>query len=476
MTFKLPLLVLKVVDEFQKSGFEIYIVGGSVRDTIMGKKSYDWDFTTNATPKEILEIFPDGFYDNQYGTVGMAIDDLSNKYSQAVLKNDEMDLLRPFEITTFRTEGIYKDRRHPDKVEWGKSIEEDLQRRDFTINAIALKVARSQKPKAGMKKENKKLEDYKLIDPYGGQKDIKNKLIRAVGDPDKRFSEDALRMMRAIRIASELGFNIEKNTLAAISKNWKLLYNISWERIRDELLRILKSDYPADGIKLLFTTNLLRVIIPELIETRDVQQAGHHTKDVWNHSIDSLANCASPDPAVRLATLLHDIGKPIAFRQKGDKITFYGHEVVGERICRNIAIRLKLAKKDKENLLILVRQHMFAYDPKMTDASIRRFIRKVGKERINDMIMLRVGDRLGGGSRATSWRLREFQQRIGKVMYTPMQITDLKINGRDIMKALDIKSGPEIGKILEKLFEEVLEDSKKNKKEYLLKRIETLNK
>lgn len=484
MTFKLPSLVLKVVAEFQKNGFEIYVVGGSVRDTIMGKKSYDWDFTTNATPKEILEIFPDGFYDNQYGTVGLAIDDLANKYDQVIEKKDELALLRPFEITTFRTEGIYKDRRHPNKVKWGKTLEEDLQRRDFTINAIALNVNATMKtlpagrqecnnpPKA--KAFRRAGETINIIDPYRGQQDIQNKFVKAVGDPDKRFSEDALRMMRAIRIASELGFSIEKNTLAAISKNWKLLYNVSWERIGGELLRILKSNYPADGIKLLFTTNLLRIIIPELIETREVQQAGHHTKDVWNHSIDSLANCSSPDPAVRLATLLHDIGKPVSFRQKGGKITFYGHEVVGERLCRKIAKRLKLPKKDKEKLLILVRQHMFAYDPKMTDAAIRRFIRKVGLENINDMIMLRTGDRLGGGSRATSWRLREFQQRIGKVMYTPMQITDLKINGRDIMKILNIKSGPKVGEILEKLFEEVLEDSKKNKREYLLKKIETL--
>jgi len=453
MKFKLPILVLKVLHYLQKGGFQAYVVGGAVRDILMGKPTYDWDFTTDATPAQILEIFPDGFYDNKFGTVGVAVKDLLAKYDLDKKDLSGIQENLPFEITTFRSESEYKDSRHPDKVQWGKTIEEDLKRRDFTSNAIALD------------------KNIKIVDPFGGQEDIQKKLIRAVGDPDTRFSEDALRMMRAIRLSAELGFTIEENTLKAISKNWQLLNKISFERIRDEFLKILKSPFPADGIKLLFTSNLLGVILPELIATHDIVQAGHHTKDVWNHSLDSLATCPSPDPIVRLATLLHDIGKPLAFRKKDDKITFYGHEVVGERVARKIADRLKLSGKDKEKLLILIRYHMFVYNPEMSDAAIRRFIRKVGKENINDMIMLRIGDRLGGGSRATSWRLREFQERIGKVLYTPMQINDLKVDGRDVMKILGIKPGPEVGRILQKLFEEVLEDSQKNQREYLLNRI-----
>ncbi len=493
MKFNLPLPVIKVLKDLQKAGFQAFVVGGAIRDLLMGKTTYDWDFTTNAKPEEVRKIFPDSFYDNKFGTVGIAIEDLIKKYKLKEKDLKGINLKRPFEITTFRTEGRYLDGRRPETVKWGKTIEEDLTRRDFTINAMALKVTSSQQPAASDQQPaaRKKLETgnlpcrsclsadrqagwqlaTKIIDLFNGQKDLKNKLVRAVGDPNKRFSEDALRMMRAIRIAAELGFKIEKKTLAAINNNSKMLEKISFERIRDEFLKVLRSDYPADGIKLLFTTRLLEIILPEIVRTRGIEQAGHHTKDVWNHSLDSLASCPSPDPIVRLATLLHDVGKPIAFRQKGKKITFYGHEVVGGRIVKKIAKRLKLAKKDKEKLFTLVRYHMFAYDPKMTDSAIRRFIRRVGLENINEMMMLRIGDRLGGGSRATSWRLRELQERIGKVLYTPMKISDLKVNGNDVMKTLGIKSGPKVGQILNKLFEEVLEDDKKNDKKYLLERI-----
>lgn len=350
----------------------------------------------------------------------------------------------------------------------GKNLEEDLKRRDFTINAMALKAASRQQTR------NWKLETV-LVDPYNGQEDLKNKLIRCVGNPNDRFNEDALRMMRAIRIASQLGFMIETETLHAITRNAKLLNHISSERIRDELLKILKSSYPADGIKLLYTSGLLEYIIPELINTRGIEQAGHHTKDVWNHSLDALAGCPSPNPIVRLATLLHDIGKPKAFRNTNGHITFYGHEVIGARLVKRISERLKLSNNDSNLLWLLVRYHMFAYDSHMTDKAIRRFIVRVGKENINNMMMLRIGDRVGGGSKATSWRLRELQERVGKLMYTPLSTNDLKVNGNDIMKTLNIKPGPKVGEILKKLFEEVMEDDKKNDKEYLIKEIKKLS-
>jgi putative nucleotidyltransferase with HDIG domain len=226
----------------------------------------------------------------------------------------------------------------------------------------------------------------------------------------------------------------------------------------------------------LFTSGLLKHIMPELIETREIQQAGHHTKDVWHHSLDALEGCPSPNPIIRLATLLHDIGKPKVKmdRGKGKEITFYNHEVVGARMVKTIARRLKMSKKDIDMLWLLVRWHMFAYDPKMTDKAIRRFVRRVGRENINKMMMLRIGDRIGGGSKATSWRLRELQKRVGEVLYTPMQIKDLKVNGNDVIKILKIKGGPKVGKVLEKLFDEVMEEAKKNQREYLLKRIKEL--
>lgn len=465
MKLQIPSLVQKTLQIVTDAGFEIYIVGGSVRDILADKPVKDWDFTTNAKPEEIQKLFPESFYDNAFGTVGITVEELIEQF-----KLDDIDFekenLKPydvFEITTFRTEGKYKDNRRPEKVEWGKTLEEDLKRRDFTINALAIKI-------------NGKIEEYDLIDLYDGKKDLNEKIIRAVGDRNKRFQEDALRLLRAIRLASQLGFTIEPLTLEAISANSHLLANISSERIRDELFKILVSQYPKDGMKLLLTTGLLHYILPEMEKTIGVEQAGHHTKDVWNHSLDALEACPSPDPIVRLATFIHDVGKPIAYRKKDNHITFYGHEVVSGKIAKKIATRLHLSNHESERLYIFTRYHMFAYEPKMTDAAIRRFIRKVGLENINDMMMLRIGDRVGGGSKETSWRLRELQQRIGQVLYTPMQIKDLKVNGNDVMEILGITGGPKVGEILKKLFDEVLEDSEKNNREYLLKRIKEIKK
>ena len=314
------------------------------------------------------------------------------------------------------------------------------------------------------------------MDPFRGEADLQSRLIRAVGDANKRFKEDALRMMRAIRIGAQLKFAIEAKTLAAIKKDSRLIGEIAAERIRDELLKIIASPYPKEGILLMANSGLLAQVLPEIIPMRGVQQGGHHTKDVWNHSLDSLAACPSPDPMVRLATLLHDVGKPQVKkdRGRGKEITFYNNEVVGARMTKVIAERLKLSKKQKNLLWILVRWHMFAYEPQMTDKAVRRFIRRVGRDNINKMMMLRIGDRVGGGTKATSWRLRELQERIGQVLYSPMEIKDLKVNGRDVMKILEIKSGPKVGEILKKLFDEVMEDAGKNKREYLLKRIKQL--
>ena len=431
---------MKVLTVLETAGFKAYVIGGGVRDLLTKTPVQDWDFTTDAIPEQIQKLFADNYYDNNFGTVGVKLDD------------------QVFEITTFRTESGYSDRRRPDKVAWGKTIKEDLQRRDFTINAIAL---------------TSKLE---LVDPFNGKEDLKNKLVRAVGDANKRFAEDALRMLRAIRIASQLGFVIEVKTLAAIAKNSTLINQISAERIRDELLKIIASAYPKEGIMLMFNAGLLEHILPELPTTRGVTQSGHHTKDVWNHSLDALAACPSTEPIVRLATLLHDIGKPQvkAIGGKNTEVTFYNHEVVGARIAKTIARRLKLSKKDTDLLWLLVRWHMFQYEPKMTDKAIRRFIKRVGRENINKMIMLRVGDRVGGGSKASSWRLREFQERIAQVLHKPFEINDLKVNGNDVMKILKLAPGPKVGEILKKLFNEVLDDAKKNDREYLLKRITSI--
>jgi len=443
INLKLPQEVMAVLDTLGKKEFEAYLVGGPVRDLIMGRNTNNWDFTTNASPEEILKIFPDSYYDNKFGTVGIP------QASGLV-----------FEITTFRSEKGYSDHRHPDKVCWGKTLEEDLSRRDFTINAIALRYAQG-KPV--------------IIDPYNGKNDINLKIIRTVGDSNNRFTEDALRLIRAVRIATELGFLIEEKTHLAIKKNASLINQISAERVRDELLKILATNYSADGILLLRSSGLLAQILPELEICFGVAQQSpkrHHIYDVGTHLVMSLKNCKSKDPIVRLATLLHDIGKPkVTQKQEDEVITFYNHEIVGTKIVRNIADRLRFSKKDRDKLIVLVRWHQFSVDERQTDKAIRRFIRRVGKENLNNILDLRVGDRLGGGAQETSWRLELYKKRLAEVQKQPFTVADLKVDGYDVMKILNLKPGPAVGKVLTELFEEVENDQTKNEREYLLKQI-----
>ena len=452
MKINLPLFVKEILKKFLKVGHEIYIVGGAVRDILMKKEIHDWDFTTNATPEIILGLFPDGFYDNLFGTV-------------RVLNQSSI-----YEITTFRKETSYSDSRHPDKIFWGKTIEEDLIRRDFTIDAMALKpILNSQFS----------ILNFELIDPHHGQKDIQTKIIKAVGDPDKRFAEDALRMMRAIRIATQLGFSIEEKTFAAIKKNVNLLDKISAERVRDELLKLLSYPFAADGYMLLRNSGLAEKILPDVEKGFGVEQKSpgrHHIFDVGTHSVMSLKFSKSLDSIVNLAILLHDVGKPTVARNKNGIITFYNHEMLGASITRNIAEHLKLSKKDTQRLVTLVRWHQFSVDERQTDKAIRRFIRNVGKENLNDMLILRTADRLGGGAQETSWRLERFKQKLIEVQKEPFLVTDLKINGNEIMKALKIHPGPLIGKLLNQLFEEVVDKKIKNEKGTLLKRLKQLTK
>lgn len=442
-----PSYIRTIHQKFNDSNFDLYLVGGSIRDILLKKDIKDWDMTTNATPEEMLKLFPDAFYDNQFGTVGIPIENTV------------------VEITTFRTEQGFSDKRHPEKVSWGKSIEEDLKRRDFTINAIALKL-------------NSELsEDF--IDPFGGQDDLKNKIIRAIGNPKERFKEDALRLLRAIRIATELGFMIEENTWKEMLSDSDLIKNISGERIRIELLRILESNNAYEGIMLLKNSNLLEKILPELTVGIGVSQARpdrHHTDDVFTHNILSLKFCPSTDPVVRFAALIHDVGKPKSMsKDEKNLVIFHNHEVFGANIAENVCDRFKFSKIEKERIVNLIRWHMFGVNEDQTDKAIRRFIRKVGVENIQDQMDLRTADRLGSNRPAESWRLKLFKKKIEEQLKpAAFSINDLAIDGNDVMKELKIKPGPKIGKILQKLFEEVEEDLSKNNKEYLLKRINIL--
>lgn len=439
------------MDKFASAGYEIYVVGGAVRDILMNKNVTDWDFTTNAIPEEILNVAPDGFYDNKFGTVGLTVEEFE----------------KPFEITTYRTEEGYSDARHPDKISWGKTLEEDLSRRDFTINSMALRLV----PLAQGKP------DYEIMDLYNGQKDIENKLIRAVGDANQRFSEDALRMMRAVRIASELGFTIEGKTFEAIKKNSSLINKITKERVRDELFKLLASPYAYDGIVLFKNSDLMQEILPELEKCFGVEQKSpgrHHIYDVGTHLFMALKHCKSEDVITRFATLIHDIGKPQTMRKlPTGVITFYNHEMVSTKIGENIADRLRFSNQEKDKFIKLIRWHQFTVDENQTDSAIRRILKNVGLEYMDDMLALRVADRLGGGARETSWRLEEFKNRLIEVQKQPFAIKDLKINGVDVMEKLNLKPGPEVGEILEKLFEDVVEKRVENEREVLLGRLAT---
>jgi len=451
MTDLIPKEILDIFKKVKNSDFEIYFVGGCVRDMVCKRTIKDWDFATNAKPEEILKLFPDGFYDNQFGTVGIP------------LKDNQIA-----EITTYRSESEYKDRRHPEKVEWGKTIEEDLQRRDFTINAIALTF---------LGKAFKKTE---FIDPFSGKKDVEKKLIRAVGNANERFKEDALRLMRAIRFAAQLDFKIEEKTWMELKKDADLIKEISKERVRDELLKILSSNKAYEGITLLQESGILKFILPELEEGIDVSQerpGRHHLGDVFTHNLLSLKFCPSKDPIVRFAALIHDVGKPkVEAKDEEGLVIFYNHEVAGAKIAKEICERLKFSKKDRERVVNLIRWHMFSVDEKITDAAIRRFIRRVGVANVKDVVDLRIGDRLGGGTQtAESWRLKLFKKRVeDQLKPGPFSIEDLAIDGNDIMKELNIEPGKKVGEILQKIFEEVDEDLTKNDRDYLLKKIKTL--
>ncbi|MDO8269701.1 MAG: CCA tRNA nucleotidyltransferase [Candidatus Levybacteria bacterium] len=444
--------VIQIYRSLEKAGYEVYFVGGCVRNLLMDVPVNDWDLTTNATPDQIQELFPDSFCDNPYGTVGVKFENEKEGKGYA-------------EITTFRTEKGYKDFRHPDEVIWGTTLKEDVERRDFTVNALAIKIVDTDKTE--------------IIDLVNGKEDLDNKLIKAVGDPDARFKEDALRLMRAVRFSAQLGFQIEEKTLESIIKDAHLIEHVSSERIRDELLKILETQRAYEGMILLDEIGILDIIFPELLKGKGVSQARpgrHHTTDVFTHNMLSLKETPTSDPIVKLSALLHDVGKPyVASKDNEGYIIFYNHEVVGAKISKEIALRLHLSNKQKEKIYTLIRWHMFTVDEHITDSAVRRFIRRVGLENVKDMMDLRIGDRLGGGTQtAESWRLRKFKERLEEQLHPPFSINDMEIDGNDIMQELNIPPGKKVGVILQKLFEEVDEDLSKNNKDYLITRLKVI--
>lgn len=433
---KLPDKIISLMKKFGTA--EIYVVGGAVRDILLNREVKDWDLTTNLTPEEMKIIFPkNSFYNNDYGTF-------------SVVGNDG----EIFEITTFRTDNDYDDNRHPISVAWGKTLEEDVKRRDFTINSLAVNI------------------EGKVFDFWNGEVDLKNKLIRTVGNPDERFAEDALRMLRAIRIATQIGFLIEEKTFESIIKNAPNIHKISGERTRDEIFKILASDFATDGFKLLKNSGLLKEIMPEMLEGVDMEQKGHHIYDVWTHCLEALRNCDSKDPVTRLATLIHDIGKPRSMKLVNGERTFHNHEIIGSRMATAIGKRLKFSNKQLEQIFKLVRWHMFTSDDIQTDKAVRRFIRNVTVEYLDEMITLRRADRVGSGAKETSWRWELFKQRLVEVQKQPFAITDLKIDGKDVMEILNIPPSRKVGDVLKAIFAQVEEKPELNERDLLLALIE----
>ena len=445
---QIAVYVKNIVQSLEKAGFEAYIVGGCVRDLLMALTPKDWDVTTNARPEKILEIFSDGKYENVFGTVLVPVK-LANGETEAVV-----------EVTTYRSEQGYSDRRHPDKVVFEDSLEKDLSRRDFTINAMALKA-----------------DGMTLVDFFGGEKDLKKKIIRAVGEPEDRFKEDALRMMRAIRLACQLNFTLEPKTERAIMKMAGGLKFVSAERIRDELVKILESDRADEGIISLQEMKLLQYLIPELERGVGVDQNKHHIYPVFKHSLLSLKFTPNKKWQVKLASLLHDIAKPQTKRIIKGGATFYNHDLVGAKVALKIMARLKFANADIEKVTTLIKNHMFYYNVgEVTASSVRRLIRKVGEENLADLIDLRVADRLGSGvPKAKPYKLRHLEYMMEKVRFDAVSVKMLKINGDDLMKLLNIEPGPKIGAILDVLLSEVIDDQNLNNKDYLAKRSLELN-
>lgn len=449
---KIPDILKKMNEIFVQHGYKAYLVGGAVRDMLMGKEPHDWDVTTDATPEQVMSIFrkviPTGI---AHGTVTVHF-----------MKNE-------IEVTTFRTESDYSDGRHPDKVEYTGNIEEDLSRRDFTINAIA-----------------SYLGDGTITDPFHGRDDIKRKVIRTVGNPLERFSEDGLRPVRAVRFSAQLGFEIERETLKAISEPeiLKKTSGISLERFRDELLKLMKAEKPSAGLKLMEESGILDIFIPEFKKCRGCIQGdfrGYHQFDVLDHLFYACDGAPASKQNVRLAALFHDIGKPDVKRviptPQGDQFTFYNHEAKSQQITKEILFRLKFSNAEIANICHLVVNHMFNYTQDWTDAAVRRFLAKIQAENLEDLYDLRLADIYGmnnapvrGQDSRTIALLNELKDRISKETEknSVLSLKQLAVNGNDLMKN-GISAGKDLGFVLNQLLETVLEDPTQNEKEQLIK-------
>lgn len=418
-----------------------WIVGGCVRDLLLGRAVADWDVATDARPEEVMKIFPKTVPTGiAHGTV-------------TVLLNHT-----PYEVTTLRGETTYSDGRRPDAVHFVDDISADLARRDFTINAIAID------PTSGH-----------VIDPWGGREDLKRRTLRAVGNPVERFSEDGLRVLRAARFVATLELELDPATHAAIQPTLSTYRKVSAERVRDEWIKAMKAKRPSRAFEVMRETGILGVTCPELMESVGVEQNKHHAFDVWGHAMACLDACVG-DPILRMGALLHDVGKPRsrAFSDKTSDWTFYEHERIGAEIAAPIVARLRFSNEERERIVALVRHHLFHYTAEWSDATVRRWIRRVGRERVEDLYVLNEADVRGKGRDVSGDldALAGLKAHVARVIAAgdALSVRDLKIGGRELMTELGLAPGRIIGEILNALFEEVLGDPSLNDRAVLLAR------
>jgi poly(A) polymerase/tRNA nucleotidyltransferase (CCA-adding enzyme) len=433
---QVPADVERVVARLVAAGHEAYVVGGCVRDALRGVDPHDWDIATSATPDEIQKVFRHSLYLNRFGTV--------------VVRQGDHEI----EVTTYRIESEYADNRHPTSVAFTDSLHEDLSRRDFTMNAMAWRPGLEGKP-------------GELVDPFGGQRDLEARVVRAVGEPRERFAEDALRMLRAVRFATRLGFVIDPKTADAIRESASLAANLSGERIQQEITKILGAPKPSEAFRLLSDLGLLDVICPELEIAKETPQDKAVAQNVFEHSLATLDATPVDDLVLRLAGLFHDIGKPATFADGH----FHQHEFVGEAKARDILRRWRFDKETVTRVTHLIRNHMFWYQSEWTPSAVRRFIRKVGLENIPALFALRKADNIGSGARSPRmYALEALWERVQEEIRaaSAFSLKDLAIDGNDVMTELGIPPGPRVGRILDELFEQVTDDPKLNTRENLL--------
>ncbi len=437
MLAAIPTAVRDLLASLWTDGYAAYVVGGSLRDVVLGRQPADWDLASSARPDQVVGMFPGAVYENRFGTV-------------AVRKADAH-----FEITTFRTDHEYADFRRPHRVEFGETIEVDLARRDFTVNAMAWGARPGESPR--------------LVDPYDGLADIERRLLRAVGDPGVRFEEDALRMIRAVRLATTLDFGIEAATLAGIEARAELAAHLSGERIAMELDRLLGAPMPSAGLRVLAETGLLAHIAPELAAQRGVAQNKIPGEDLWDHSLRAVDAVPVARRVVRMAALLHDIGKPATLADGH----FPGHDLVGADLAAGFLDRLRWPRADRARVVDLVRQHMWNYEPGWSDAAVRRFIGRIaalGPGTLEQLLELREADNVGSGLPATTGGIDELRERIARELGADAVLSraGLAVDGTDLMAELGIEQGPRLGRILDELVERVITEPALNDRPTLL--------